>query len=260
MTRERSATWSADGGGSANQSSVYASSEAIKKSSSSARAGQLLVEGERRDRAGRVVRVVDPDDRGALVERASRSGRKPFSRTSGSVAPLRPRRARRARTRDTRARRTRRRACRSPGRRAPGRARRSPPSSRTSGSAPCPDRARRRTAARTSAAADSRSSGRPAASGYGARSGSASISAWRIIGSVGSFGSPLPKSITSTPRAASSRRVSSSRTNGYVAIPASVGLMHREEGYAASRSDVEVLDRDLLVEPVRVARSAPGRS
>ena len=51
------------------------------------------------------------------------------------------------------------------------------------------------------------------------------MSAWRMIGSVGSFGSPLPKSITSTPCATSARRASSSRTNGYVAISASVGAI-----------------------------------
>src|SRR5919201_4794975 len=37
-------------------------------------------------------------------------------------------------------------------------------------------------------------------------------------GSVGSFGSPLPKSITGTPSASSRRRSSSRRTKGYVAI------------------------------------------
>jgi len=46
-----------------------------------------------------------------------------------------------------------------------------------------------------------------------------------MIGSVGSFGSPLPKSITSIPWATRRRRASSSCTNGYVAIPASVGAM-----------------------------------
>jgi hypothetical protein len=46
-----------------------------------------------------------------------------------------------------------------------------------------------------------------------------------MIGSVGSLGSPLPKSITSIPCATSARRASSSRTKGYDAICASVGAI-----------------------------------
>src|SRR5919197_1589930 len=58
-------------------------------------------------------------------------------------------------------------------------------------------------------------------------------------GSVGSFGSPLPKSITGTPSASSRRRSSSRRTKGYVAIPVSVGEMRTarpyREGLSAQR-------------------------
>ena len=98
---------------------------------------------------------------------------------------------------------------------------------------------RRRSAARTSRAAASRSSGRPAASGYGARSGSASTSAWRIIGSVGSFGSPLPKSITldalrgeraaAPPRAARTDRSPSRRASGLITSDATEERAQRLE-------------------------------
>src|SRR5919205_4395061 len=50
-----------------------------------------------------------------------------------------------------------------------------------------------------------------------------STSAWRIRGSVGSIGSPLPKSISSTPAACRRRFACSSRTNGYVPVSASTG-------------------------------------
>src|ERR687888_1459646 len=49
--------------------------------------------------------------------------------------------------------------------------------------------------------------------------------------SVGSFGSPLPKSITGMPSASSRRRSSSSRTNGYVAISVSVGEIRTARRY-----------------------------
>ena len=58
----RSASCSAEAGGSSNQSSVYASSEATTKPCSRASAGQTLVEGERRGGGGGVVGVVDPED------------------------------------------------------------------------------------------------------------------------------------------------------------------------------------------------------
>ena len=66
--RERSAAWSADGGGSSNQSSVYASSEPDHEVLALRRLRELVVELARRDRAGRVVRVVDPDERDVVVE------------------------------------------------------------------------------------------------------------------------------------------------------------------------------------------------
>src|SRR5919199_5483910 len=55
------------------------------------------------------------------------------------------------------------------------------------------------------------------------RSSSASTSAFRIAASVGSIGSPLPKSISSTPSASSRRFACSSLTNGYVPVARSAG-------------------------------------
>src|SRR5919205_2513391 len=55
------------------------------------------------------------------------------------------------------------------------------------------------------------------------RSRSPSTSAERIAGSVGSIGSPLPKSMSSTPSAASRRFACSSLTNGYVPVARSAG-------------------------------------
>src|SRR5436189_5418 len=85
-----------------------------------------------------------------------------------------------------------------------------------------------------------------------------------MIGSVGSFGSPLPKSITATPSAESRRRASSSRTNGYVAMPARVGEIRtairsdriEQERPQRLEAPLEVLDRHLLVPLVRVRRGA----
>src|SRR5438105_1742759 len=68
-----------------------------------------------------------------------------------------------------------------------------------------------------------RSSGSPSASGYVEISVRLSARARLIIGSVGSRGSPLPKSISSTPSAASRRFASSSLTNGYVPVAARAG-------------------------------------
>src|SRR5947208_11380301 len=68
-----------------------------------------------------------------------------------------------------------------------------------------------------------RSSGNPSASGYPIRSRSPSTSAARIAGSVGSIGSPLPKSISSTPSAAGRRLACSSLTNGYVPVARRAG-------------------------------------
>src|SRR5919204_1803680 len=55
------------------------------------------------------------------------------------------------------------------------------------------------------------------------RSSSASTSACRIAGSVASIGSPLPKSISSTPSAARRRFACSSFTNGYVPVARRTG-------------------------------------
>ena len=163
--------------------------------------GELLVERERCDRARRVVRIVHPDDRRALprrrVDRVELREERRARAAAAASPPRRRRTGRRARTPDTPARRTRRAACRRADRRAPARARRSPPSTRSvgtisvSGSTVTPKRRPHQSATAR------RSSGNPCASGYGDRSGNAATSASRMIGSVGSFGSPLPKSITS---------------------------------------------------------------
>ena len=258
--RERSATWSADGGGSSNQSSLYASSEATTKSRSAASVGEPLVERERRDRAGRVVRVVDPDERG-VASRRSRRGRGGSRSPAAAAASARARRrrARRARTRDTPARRRRR--CPS-----------APRSTSTCASEKIAsfepvgrhdlrvrDRRRRRSGARTSRPRPRAARAAPRASGYGERSGSASTSACRMIGSVGSFGSPLPKSITSTPCGDEPRGapLRGGRT-GSVAICRERRDLHRRRGMlAASRSARSRLAiGDLLVRRCAYARRA----
>ncbi len=68
-----------------------------------------------------------------------------------------------------------------------------------------------------------RSSGSPTALGYGASGAIAAASASRMNAGVSSRGSPIPKSISSTPAARSRARSCSSRTNGYVPKPASTG-------------------------------------
>src|SRR5438876_11913202 len=73
-------------------------------------------------------------------------------------------------------------------------------------------------------------------------------------GSVGSFGSPLPKSITGTPSASSRRRSSSRRTNGYVAISASVGEMRTARRYRGTVKTPGIL----LVVSHRQPDPAPG--
>src|ERR671935_2816527 len=55
------------------------------------------------------------------------------------------------------------------------------------------------------------------------RSSRASTSPRRIAGSVGSIGSPLPKSISSTPSSARRRLACSSLTNGYVPVARRAG-------------------------------------
>src|SRR5439155_88469 len=73
-------------------------------------------------------------------------------------------------------------------------------------------------------------------------------------GSVGSFGSPLPKSITGTPSASSRRRSSSRRTNGYVAISASVGEMRTARRYRSTVKTPGII----LVVSHRQPDPAPG--
>ena len=68
-----------------------------------------------------------------------------------------------------------------------------------------------------------RSSGSPTALGYGASGVIASASTSRMNAGVSSRGSPIPKSMISTPAARSRARACSSRTNGYVPSPASTG-------------------------------------
>ena len=108
---------------------------------------ELVVELARRDRAGRVVRVVDPDERDVVVELVE----------IGEEAVLAPQRQRlhpgSGEERAPLVHRVRRLAERhhAPARcRAPARARRSPPSSRRSARSPRRDRRRRRSAARAS--------------------------------------------------------------------------------------------------------------
>src|SRR2546429_1625958 len=73
-------------------------------------------------------------------------------------------------------------------------------------------------------------------------------------GSVGSFGSPLPKSITGTPSASSRRRSSSRRTNGYVAISASGGEMRTARRYRSTVKTPGII----LVGSHRQPDPAPG--
>src|SRR3954471_6188925 len=79
--------------------------------------------------------------------------------------------------------------------------------------------------------------------------------------SVGSRGSPLPKSISSIPRARSRRFASSSRTKGYVPVAARTGerrmrLDRSEEPGQRLVGAGELGDLDLLVARVGVASRA----
>ena len=127
------------------------------------RAAQKL---ERRHRTGRVVRVVEPDDRGALATSPRGPLRDPAeSRSdscSGSCSHLRARKRRAAvRAPGSPAGSSRRAPCRRRGRARPARGGRSPPSSRRSGRSPCPGRAPPRSGGSHQPATASRSSGRP---------------------------------------------------------------------------------------------------
>ena len=105
-TFERSESSSAERGGSSNHSSLYASSEQRTKSCSRARLRELLVEREWCGRPGRVVRVVDPEERDPVpVVRLhpDRAGTRSTPR-SGSAPAVRRRRRRHARAPGTRVR------------------------------------------------------------------------------------------------------------------------------------------------------------
>ena len=206
---------------------MYASSEAITKSSRSRELGEPLVEGERRDRARRVVRVVDPDDRASVVvERVEIRQEAVLAQQRQRAHLARRRRARRARRPGRPARRTRRRACRTRGSTSTCASEKIASfepyvgTISVSGSSSTPKRRPhqpRGGVAQLGQAGGERVGRALAAPRRRAPAG--------CIGSVGSFGSPLPKSITSTPCATRRRRASSRRTNGYVAMPASVGAI-----------------------------------
>src|SRR5262245_50474908 len=94
------------------------------------------------------------------------------------------------------------------------------------------------------------------------RSRTASLSAAMILGSVGSWGSPVPKSITSSPCASRSSAAWLRRTNGYVDWARRTGeidisrLACQEPPKDFVDAD-ERVDLDLLVAGVRIARR-PG--
>src|SRR5262245_15303192 len=94
------------------------------------------------------------------------------------------------------------------------------------------------------------------------RSRTPSRRAWRIAGSVGSRGSPIPKSTTSSPCERRSAAIWLSRTNGYVACALSVGestpltLLAERERAESEVGALERCDLDELVAGVRVPRRA----
>src|SRR3954471_5257989 len=76
-------------------------------------------------------------------------------------------------------------------------------------------------------------------------------------GSVSSFGSPTPKSISSMPRARAAAFASSRRTNGYVwSGDSGTALDPRHEPPQRVEAALERSDLDLLVDPVREPRRA----
>src|SRR5262245_46422025 len=98
------------------------------------------------------------------------------------------------------------------------------------------------------------------------RSRTPSRNACRIAGSVGSCGSPIPKSTTSWPASSRADTASLRRTNGYVPCDRSVGesatsrtLVDRTEHEPAKRlvRALECVELDELVSAVGVARR-PG--
>src|SRR6266571_4729053 len=92
------------------------------------------------------------------------------------------------------------------------------------------------------------------------RSRRPSTSACRIAGSVGSRGSPWPKSTISIPTSTASRLARSSRTNGYVDCAARMGETCTDRTLAGQKASkclegpVELGDLDPLVALMRVAR------
>src|SRR5437870_658912 len=94
------------------------------------------------------------------------------------------------------------------------------------------------------------------------RSSSASTSACRIAGSVGSRGSPWPKSRISTPASAASRFARSMRTNGYVPCAERTGdtcirrKLAAHEHAKRSERPLELHDLDAFVPAMRVAGRA----
>src|SRR5258708_23753691 len=94
------------------------------------------------------------------------------------------------------------------------------------------------------------------------RSRTPSFSAWMIRGSVGSRGSPMPKSMTSRPCARRASAASFSRTDGYVAWPRRIGEMGTERTLPGEETPQclvamdEGRDLDLLVATVGERRIA----
>ena len=64
---------------------------------------------------------------------------------------------------------------------------------------------------------------------------------------VGSIGSPIPKSISSMPRARAAAFASSSRTNGYVCSAASTGDSASRGTVAAKRSSASYVRRSAAI-------------
>ena len=225
-------------------------------------AGELLVERERRGRAGRVVRVARPEDRRARPSGRTRRDRA-ASRAPRAAAPSRTlgageeraalvHRVGGLRNRDERA------ARRAP----PARTRRSPPSSRASARSRPPGRPRRRTAARSTPRPPRGTRAARPRAGTTTPRGCPATSASRMNAGVGSRGSPTPKSITSIPRAA--------RLGAPVVEPGERVLLElREERRELASADaparkrlervvgpLELGDLDPLVGRVGVARRA----
>ena len=128
-----------------------------------------------------------------------------------------------------------------------------------------PGRARRRIGARTSPRSPRAAPAGLRPSGSPSDPRAPSTSACRIAGSVGSRGSPWPKSRISIPASAASRFARSIRTNGYVPCAARTGETCTPERYppcqtreAPERLEraLELGDLDALVAAVRVPRRA----